>query len=564
MPLQNPWVGYLSRSYQAIKQSIFSRVKNNAPEITDFSESNPLVILIGMFSGIAEMLGYYIDNMARETFVSTNRRFASAVKNTKLIDYRIKAAIPSAVDLLITLKDASNNDYTLGVGETETIPIGTKINSINGFQFLTIADLILVEGESSGIVGAQQKTSVPNSTIGVTNGSNNQKLSLGTSYMDGTCSLLINSITYLLQDTLGRSGPTDYHFIVDIDIDGIAYATLGDGTNGFKPASGLTVKATYYTTRGLLGNQNPDTIQNLNSVVTLNFADHIDINNTLASDGGTGYEDIDRIKRSAPLSIRTLNRAVTKQDFVDLAKLAPGVDKANLFFDCGKEIEIYISPVGGGIASIPLLLSTEQFLNAYKMVTTFLTVKPSGETYIGLDILATAKFRVDGVTTKTDIENALVEAWSYSNSDVNKAVRLSDIIALIDNLEKVDYLNISKLYQIPYARPQNSYYPLIWIRQVNAGSIAKHTWNIIWDGANMRLYKDHVFVTNIPLSTPYTDSDNIITFNITAAVPMIGAEWEFITYPYNEDIELDDYTIPIISLGYVNLVVNEQRYVDNI
>jgi hypothetical protein len=564
MPLQNPWVGYLNRSYIAIKQSILNRTKNNAPEITDHSESNPLVILIGMFAGIAEMLGYYIDNMAREAFVTTNRRFSSAVKNTKLIDYRIKACMPSSVDLTITLLDSSDNPYTLQPGEIETIPIGTKIKTNNGVQFITNEDLVLVAGEFASIVGAQQKVAVTNANVGTTDGSNNQKISLGTDYADGTCSLVINGDTYLLQDTLGRSGPLDKHFIVDIDTDGKAYITLGDNLNGFKPVTGKIVYATYATTRGSYGNQNPHTITSLLSVVNLNYADHISIDNPDASSGGVDYEDIERIKRSAPLSLRTLNRAVTRQDYIDLAKLAPGVDKANLFFDCGKEIEIYISPMGGGIAQVPLLQSTEQFLNAYKMVTTFISIKPAGETYIGLNLEATAKFRVDGVATKQDIENALSSAWSYVNSDVNKRVRFSDIIALIDNLDKVDFLNIHNLYQIPYARPNNGVYSLSWTRQVGLGSVSKNYWRILWNGTHMKLYKNNVFLSNILVGSPYTDPDNIITFLIHAAVPQIGAEWLFTTYPYNEDIELDDYTIPIINLSDTTITVNEQRYIDNI
>ncbi len=77
MALDNPWVGYITRSYQQIKDSLLSRMVTNNPEITDHSESNILVIIIGMFAGIAEMLGYYIDNMAREAFIATARKFTS-------------------------------------------------------------------------------------------------------------------------------------------------------------------------------------------------------------------------------------------------------------------------------------------------------------------------------------------------------------------------------------------------------------------------------------------------------------------------------------------------------
>ena len=86
MALKNQWVGYISRSYLQIKNSVLQRLSEIVPEVTDHSESNILVIIIGIFSGIAEMLNYYIDNMARESFITTARRYSSVVKHTRLIE----------------------------------------------------------------------------------------------------------------------------------------------------------------------------------------------------------------------------------------------------------------------------------------------------------------------------------------------------------------------------------------------------------------------------------------------------------------------------------------------
>jgi len=144
MALKNQWVGYLNRSYQQIKSSLLTRLGETVPEVTDHSESNILVVIISMFSGVTEQLNYYIDNMAREAFISTARRFSSLVKLTRLIDYRIKAAVPASVDLLLTLPDPLV--FVVPGATSFTIPAGTEFTATNGIVFITYTDFVVTKG----------------------------------------------------------------------------------------------------------------------------------------------------------------------------------------------------------------------------------------------------------------------------------------------------------------------------------------------------------------------------------------------------------------------------------
>ena len=97
MSTSNNWLNPYQRSFNDIKAKLISELRLQIPEITDYSEGNIFVIIISIFAAIAEVIHYYIDNMAREAFLPTARRYSSLYKHAKLVDYHIKSAIPATL-----------------------------------------------------------------------------------------------------------------------------------------------------------------------------------------------------------------------------------------------------------------------------------------------------------------------------------------------------------------------------------------------------------------------------------------------------------------------------------
>lgn len=558
MALKNQWVGYIDRNYQQIKSSLLERLGKLVPEVTDHSESNILVVIISMFAGITEMLNYYIDNMAQEAFISTARRFSSMVKLTRLIDYRIKAAIPASVDLTITLPDTLN---FVTPGATEfTIPGGTRFYTSNGISFITLKDYIVKKGGIHKLPLSQQ-TAVTGVFLGTTTGVIDQEISLGTDYVHNSLTLTIDGEVWERKETLGRSNPLDQHYIVEISEDKIAYIKFGDNINGKIPEGNKQIFGDYHTTKGVEGNVNSNTIINYE----FNFGDHLTLNdsiqvsNELSAVAGTNYEGIERIRRSAPLSLRTLDRAVTRQDFIDVTKLAPGVDKVALDFTCGEKVSIYISPNGGGIAQSTLLTSTKNYVDERRTLNTRISILPAGESHIYVKINATAKLRRNGIQTKEDIIQGLLSDFSYDSSDVNKPIRKSDIIALVDNLEKVDFLDLEKLYLIPYFRPVEHNNTLVKSFELLPGSTQIIHWSIrYYGGTSFKLFKNLLYVADIEQDAKYIDEGSNFSITIGAGSYTTDNSWEFTTYPYNKNIETNDFTVPVLKEENIDVTVNEQ------
>jgi baseplate J-like protein len=98
--------------------------------------------------------------------------------------------------------------------------------------------------------------------------------------------------------------------------------TFGDGLHGRIPlAGGRIVAARYRYGGGAAGNAGPGTITALKSSVP-----NVDsVTNFRAAAGGADAESLDEAKLRAPHDLRHRERAVTAEDFADLARQTPGV-----------------------------------------------------------------------------------------------------------------------------------------------------------------------------------------------------------------------------------------------
>ena len=194
----------------------------------------------------------------------------------------------------------------------------------------------------------------------------------------------------------------------------------------------------------------------------------------------------------------------------------------------------------------------------------------------------TVKFRKSTTQAETDIKEALTNEFGFNNSEVNRSIRRSDIIALIDNLDKVDYLKLDIITTKPYPRITEGINSLEdkWKVSVQPESDEIATWRIAVvtaatassDGL-ARVYRTG------PSGTEEFDSNVVIHYDAepgtmdwtsaldgslkmaiwdTSQVLAVADEWQFKTYPYNEDIEFEDFTVPVYDEDELVLTVNEQ------
>lgn len=569
MSVSNEWLTPLQRSYQQIKEKLISNLKLKIPEITDFSEGNIFIILINIFAAIAEVLHYYIDNMGQETFFTTARRYSSLLKHAKLVDYHVKAATAARVDVNITKADGTP------IASDLQIPVNTKFTAADGTPFLSTKTVIW-EKDTYGInVPLAQKELKDNINFGIVTSPDMMitlgDLGSGNYYQEGSMNLYaVNSandrIEWELVSTFAYSGPSDNHFMVEMDVTMQPYIKFGDGVNGAKPSIGFILKGSYYVTKGDKGNIEANSITSAPSEVSP--AGQVVVTNPYPAVAGSNFETFEMIKEHLPMSIRTLGVAITKEDYEEITKMTPGVDKAYVNYICGKLVDIYITPDGGGIAPQALIDSAYQTVLKKKVITTNINVLPTGvsEVYIKMDITGKKSFRATDIANQ--VVDALLQDFSYNNSDIGRPVRVSDIYALIDNLSLVDFLSIKNLFIKPWAQRIGNTVQYLNIGYFDITSVIQNISLILTytKSSNRFLIVDQdtgVTIIRATLGeiTPINYNGN--TFSMRLDNPASGSyndgdQWSFTIIPNNSDQELPDFTIPIISSkSNITMNINE-------
>ena len=457
MGITNKWLNPYQRSYQQIKAKLVESLMGlKDPQgqklITDYSEGNILIIILSLFAAIAEVLHYYVDNMARETFLPTARRYDSVVKHGALVDYHARAAIAATVDVILSRSITGNS-----IGAKLTIPQGTLFTDSSGNSWLSARDVTWYSNVTTckvPIIQHEKYTASALNNMVIPTGDrvilNLGTLPNGKYYEQGSMSLQIGGETWVLVDTFAKSKPTDKHFMVSVDEALNPYIMFGDGTFGKKPAAGAKItNVVFYLTNGTQGNVKSNTITSVPSVISSSITDAT-VSNAYDAGGGSNYENFTMLKEHIPLSVKTLGVAITKEDFESLAMLVDGVNKAKADYECGRKLTVYISPDGGAVASSELINRVYNLLSQRAPMTTWLKVKSAGKVQIILEMEVTGKKSYKTAEIQTQILTALYNAYSPEQAQIGGSVRLSDIYALIDNLSTVDYLHLTKFYIKPW------------------------------------------------------------------------------------------------------------------
>ncbi len=538
MALKNKWIGYVDRSYQQIKESVLAKLPIKLPRHTDHSETEPLTVMLSVWAAIAEMLGYYIDTQAKEAFLVTCTRFKNAVKFAKMVGYRVKGTFAASVELRFYFENPLPSDVT--------IPIGTQVQTADEIIYTTADNLTILAGQSEGFVDAVQQIAFTNISLGNSDGTASQVFELAESIVDNSVSVLVNAIGWASQDSFLYSFQESEDFVAGVGESRKMEVVFGDGIKGFIPSLGDSITVNYAVSQGSEGNVAANTITDIISSITVPSGFILKVTNLDRASGGANVETLEDLQRKIPIFIRTQERAVTRQDYQDVALLAGGVGSAGVYYECGKFVELFVAPLGGGIATQILLDNVASFMETRRMITTNITVKSAGVLQVKVRFALQVQSNYVRATVVDAVRTNILAFLSADNQQIGGRVKLNDLVEVVETTEGLDNSDTIYFYAEPFARPllENTT-ELIWTKSLLPASNETIKWTITFVSAtSYRVSKNNVSLGTVTVGQFI--SQNEINFTILPSVEYaLGKKWEFYTYPYNSNLILKEPSIPL-------------------
>lgn len=547
--MNNPFINYAQRSYLTIKTSIIDKIKSpiiGIPEITDYSEGNDFIKQVGIWSGISEQLGYYLNKKARERFLMTCRKYESMVSHARSHDYRIHGVNASTGTVLFTASEPAT--------EAIIIPSGTKLKTNLDIEFLTLAEAVIAIGETEVEVEVKQWTLVPEFTWGQSSGDKNQKITLDTNVVDKSMTVKVAGVDIFISvDTFAFSKPESKVYVPGLNEDKKMVIAFGDDITGEIPQSAADIDISYYTSLGAEGNVPANSITEIVDTLTLPQGITMEVTNETNTNGGADVESLEELRVNIPLSIRTKMRAVTDQDYIDIATLAPGVAKADVNYDPNIGVTTYIVPVGGGIASSVLLSQVELFFEDKRSVQTIILAQSVGEVRLQLESVVNVQTGYSQQETINLVKDNLLEFLSWQNADIGGRLVLGDLYQVMESTEGVLNSQILDTDIIPYASPKsNDTIQLNWVIDVVSSGNTVSTYTIQFtDPTTYNLFKDNGFIGSFVVDVEVVLTD--IVFTVFTDVYLTNDTYTFNTYPK------PDLNAGIITLDEFSIIVSKSE-----
>jgi predicted phage baseplate assembly protein len=172
------------------------------------------------------------------------------------------------------------------------------------------------------------------------------------------------------------------------------------------------------------------------------------VTNSSPADGGADAESLNDIRQNAPRSLTTLDRAVTLNDYANLALKVAGVSKAAATALIYTNISLYIAPFNGAptnLASAALRAAVTSYLNVRKMVNA--TVTLFDPTYVPITVTASVNVlpQFQQEATRLEVVKAVNGVLAFANVDFGVRITISQVYKAIMAVPGVDYATVSVL-----------------------------------------------------------------------------------------------------------------------
>ena len=442
---------YTDRDHEAIVTDVIARLKEKYGEKkwNDFEEDNSGVMLIEAVAFCIDLLQYYLDRQANESYLPTATERQNLINLCKLIGYTPSAAQPAVADITVSIREAHSTDVTL--------PAGAQIETQGGVTFETKEDAVIKAGELSVTVGAVHGETYEE-RLGISTGEAWQEFYIPRTGVLEVTEVTVGDHTWDAVVSLADCRPEDKVYMAELDAWGRCRIAFGDGVTGQIPATDDRIMVTYRIGGGISGNVAPDTLTSVRDIATDEDGNRVSVSVTNKgwAAGGSEPESAESIKLWAPRFAEAQNRCVTQGDYEafamayndpDVGSIAKAHAVVRLRSGEANFIRFYVLTYGseaGTVALAPQTLKDAllKHLNQYRQLTDWLEIEDGKWRTVDIRGTLTISNGIKSSAVITSVYEALGKLMNIETREMGDPLRISDLYAAIDNVEGVVHVEL--------------------------------------------------------------------------------------------------------------------------
>ncbi|NLS27344.1 hypothetical protein S2M10_23390 [Sphingomonas sp. S2M10] len=247
--------------------------------------------------------------------------------------------------------------------------------------------------------------------------------------------------------SLRDAGPNDRVYQLRYGEEGTVQVVFGDGIHGRRLPTGINNVVAWW--RKGLGREGMVRAGQLSLLAGAPLGVKA-VTNPLPATGAADGETLEEARANAPLSVMTLDRIVTLQDYEDFARAFGGIAKAQAVWAWNGRSRAITLTVAGVAGDVPAARDVENLRGAIAKISDaaiVLTILP----YRPATFRVAATLRVDPAfvpdMVRAAVAAALAETFSFERRALGQPVYRSEVIALMQAVPGVDWIDLDALYR---------------------------------------------------------------------------------------------------------------------
>ena len=457
---------YTSRDYTAIRAQLVGLAKGLYPDWETAGEAPDFgTLLLELFAYMGDVMHFYIDRTASEAFLGTAVRRQSVLYIADMLGYVPVGQAAAIVQLQFSLEaDDPNNPGTV---VPVTIPQGTRVyNSSNDADAVVVFEMdtqIALQPGNTNVIGyASEGISIEGASMGVAQGVPNTEFiipDVGVIY--GTVKVYTQegavNVEWTYVSHLADARPTQAVFTTFMDEEAMTHVVFGDNAAGRIPPVNAQMYVNYRYGVGAAANNLP-----ANSIDTIAPIANVDlfgvsVTNPASPIGGSDPESIDSMRYSVSRGgAKMRDRAVTLNDFADLALQVPGVVKSVSYGTVYTAVHVRIAPPDGKANDVymaQLCNATKAYLQDKVMVGSTVYIEPFDVDDLWQDIYIRVLVHVQPAFNRTSVrsqvESVVRSLLSFNNVDFGTRVSVGLIYRAVLAVQGVEFAELQWLSTEP-------------------------------------------------------------------------------------------------------------------